>query len=58
MTNNIGNKMQVINNGAARGGRSFVHFVAIYFKASTSAVSSQMYIFNSLDLLQRCLHPC
>ena len=50
--------MLVKNNGASRGGRSFVHFVAIYFKASTLAVSSQMYIFNSLDLLQRCLHLC
>ena len=36
--------MLVKNNGAARGGRSFVHFVAIYLKASTLAVSSQMYI--------------
>ena len=50
--------MLVKNNSAARGGRSFVHFVAIYFKPSTLAVSSQMYIFNSLDLLQRCLRHC
>ena len=39
-------------------GRSFVHFVALYLKASTLAVSSQMYIFNSLDLPQRCLRYC
>ena len=26
-------------------------FVALYLKESTLAVSSQMYIFNSLDLL-------
>ena len=49
--------MLVKNNGAARGGRSFEHFVAIYLKASTLAVSSQMYIlipwtcFNGVSIL-------
>ena len=39
--------MLVKNNGAARGGRSLVHFVAIYLKGSSLAVSSQMNIFIS-----------
>ena len=55
-TNNVSSIIK--NNGAARGGRSFLHFVVLYLKASTLAVSSQMYIFNSLDLLQRCLRHC
>ena len=37
---------------------AFVHFVALYLKASTLAVNAQMYIFNSVDLLQRCLRHC
>ena len=33
-------------------------FIALYLKASTLAVRSQMYIVNSLDLPRRYLRHC